>query len=65
MDKRLEQGIIDIEVFSWRTTSLKDQIEVCLPRNKLLSCLHGMWSCMKICLQTLLNKFYFLVVELK
>ena len=37
-------------VISWKTTFQKDHIEVCLPNNRLLSGLIGMWSSMKITL---------------
>ena len=40
-----------IELFSWKTTSHKDHLEVCLlPNSRLLSDLIGMWSSMKIAL---------------
>ena len=38
------------ELFSWKTTSLKAHLEVCLPKSRLLSGLIGMWSSMKITL---------------
>ena len=39
-----------IEVFSWKTISHKDHLEVCLPNIILLSGLIGIWSSMKITL---------------
>ena len=39
-----------LELFSWKTTSHKAHLEVCLPKSRLLSGLIGMWSCMKITL---------------
>ena len=39
---------MNIELFSWKTTSNKDHLEVCLPNSRLLSGLIGMWSSMKI-----------------
>ena len=36
------------ELFSWKTTSHKDHLEVFLPISRLLSGLYGMWSSMKI-----------------
>ena len=40
----------DVELFSWKTTSHKDHLEVGLPNSRLLSSLIGMWSYMKITL---------------
>ena len=37
-----------LELCSWKTTSHKDLLEVCLPNSRLLSGLIGMWSSMKI-----------------
>ena len=37
-------------LFSWKTTSHKDHLEVFLPNSRLLSGLIGMWSPMKITL---------------
>ena len=42
--------IFRLELFSWKTTSHKDHLEVCLPNSRLLSGLIGMWSSMKITL---------------
>ena len=42
-----------VELISWKTTSHKDQLEICLPNSRLLSCLIGMWSSMKITLSLL------------
>ena len=39
-----------VELFSWKTTSHKYHLEVCLPNSRLLSGLIGMWSSMKITL---------------
>ena len=42
--------ISEVELFSWKTTSLKDHLEVCLPNSRLLSGRIAMWSSMKITL---------------
>ena len=39
-----------VELFSGKTTSHKDNLEVCLPNSRILSCHIGMWSSMKISL---------------
>jgi len=44
------QDSCELELFSWKTTFLKDRLEVCLPNTRLLSGLIGMWSSMKITL---------------
>ena len=49
---------IKLELFSWKTTSHKDNIEVCLPNSQLLSGLIGMWSPMKITLAAKLLKAF-------
>ena len=40
--------LLQVELFSWKTTSHKDHLEVCLPNSKLLSDFIGMLSSMKI-----------------
>ena len=50
-------------LFSWKTTSHKDHLEVCLLNSRLLSGLIGMWSSMKITL--LATKLAFLKQSLK
>ena len=35
---------LDIELFSWKTTSHKDHLEVCLPMCRLLSGLYCLWD---------------------
>ena len=47
--KTLELELI-LELFSWKTTSYKDNLEVGLPNSRLLSSLIWMWSNMKITL---------------
>ena len=44
------QLLVQLELFSWKTTSHKDHLEVFLPNSRLLSSLIciGMWSSMKI-----------------
>ena len=42
--------LYDIELFSWKITSNKDHLELCLANRRLLSGLFGMWSSMKITL---------------
>ena len=44
-----------LESFSWKTTSHKDHLEVCLLHSRLLSGLYGTWSPMKYLLLFLLN----------
>ena len=39
-----------LELFSWKTTTHKDHLDVCLPNSRLLSGLTRMWSCLKITL---------------
>ena len=53
--------IMEVELFSWKTTSNKDHIEVCLPNGRLLSGPIGMWSSMKI---TLINYILLLILTL-
>ena len=42
--------ISEVELFSWKTTSLKDHLEVWLPNSWLPSGINVMWSSMKITL---------------
>ena len=46
---------IEVELFSWKTTSNKDQLEVCLPKSSLLSGLIGMSFSMEISLDLCLG----------
>ena len=39
---------LQIELFSWKTTSHNDHLEICQPIRRLLSGLYGMWSSIKI-----------------
>ena len=41
---------MNVELFSWNTTTHKDHLEDSLPKRRLLSGLIGMWSSMKISL---------------
>ena len=50
--KYIELNKDSVELFSWKTTSHKDHLEVCLPNSRLLSGLIGMWSSTKITLST-------------
>ena len=50
----------EVELFSWKTTSHKYHLEVCLPNSRLLSGLTGMWSSMKIALH--ITQIYFLQI---
>ena len=46
----IQGSVYHVEVFSWKTTSHKDHLEVCLPTSRLLFGLYGMWSSMIITL---------------
>ena len=47
--------LFNVELFSWKTTSHKDHLEVCLSNSRLLSGLIRIWSSMKIALLFLQN----------
>ena len=49
-----------MELFSWKTTSHKDHLEVYLPNSRLLSGLIRMWSSVKITLNMGMT-FHFLL----
>ena len=49
---------MNIELFSRNTTSHKDHFKVCLPNNRLLTGIIGMWSSMKITLIKAKTEFW-------